>query len=481
MRKIFSNLIITIFIALCFAQVYAADFTVEVESLTKHAITVDENAEFKLVVTNNIQDNQTIVITPKDPSWIVDTVPKSDYLFTLGPDESKEISLNVKPKLTADLEINKNYFIEVSIKSKDTDEDNIQRLGVILQDSQTRRNFMLGKCVRMNPVFPMGVVDPREPIVISSNFSGTTCDNLDDTVIIINSDLFVEQTTPDHEVIFNIDPKTEPGMYPVTMQVKMGDFIVREPRFSVQILEYENIVETKKVKSLLFGVIKTKTIELANEGNSDVDSYTYELKKGFFDMFRSYEPSVDVVEKEEGNFHIWELEFERGETKEIIVKSNYTLLLVIIFAIILIGVYVVLTRDRLELTKKVTNLGSNEDGLSKFKIMVHVKNKTNIHLKNIKVNDKIPHIATLEKSEYVGTIKPTKILRHAKKGTMLIWDLEELNPKEERILYYEIKSKLNIIGNFNLPSSVAKVKDIFNRNVKILSNRATVSEKKTKK
>jgi len=78
----------------------------------------------------------------------------------------------------------------------------------------------------------------------------------------------------------------------------------------------------------------------------------------------------------------------------------------------------------------------------------------------VKIVDVVPSIAEVRKEFAEGTLKPSSILKHSSKGTILKWDIPELAPGEERLISYDIKSKLSIIGSFSLPR--AKIKFICN-------------------
>ena len=63
----------------------------------------------------------------------------------------------------------------------------------------------------------------------------------------------------------------------------------------------------------------------------------------------------------------------------------------------------------------------------------------------------------------------------AAKGTVLKWDIPELAPGEERLISYDIRSKLSIIGSFTLPR--AKIKFTKDGKDKIIfSNSVGVSD-----
>ena len=51
-----------------------------------------------------------------------------------------------------------------------------------------------------------------------------------------------------------------------------------------------------------------------------------------------------------------------------------------------------------------------------------------------------------------GTAIPDQIISK-RKGTRLVWKFDSLAPKEERLLSYEIKSKIHVIGKLNIPQA----------------------------
>ena len=78
-------------------------------------------------------------------------------------------------------------------------------------------------------------------------------------------------------------------------------------------------------------------------------------------------------------------------------------------------------------------------------------------MKNIEVIDRVPNIADLEKGLTIGTLHPTKILKHEKKGTIIKWVIDDLDTGDERVISYKIKSHLSILGEFNLTPTTVKL------------------------
>ncbi len=94
---------------------------------------------------------------------------------------------------------------------------------------------------------------------------------------------------------------------------------------------------------------------------------------------------------------------------------------------------------------------TGKDNISEVKIRIFVRNRSNKILNNIRIMDKVPPIADVVKGERLGTLQPTKINTTKTKGTIIKWELNTLEPYEERIITYKIKSKLEIVGGLSLP------------------------------
>ena len=95
--------------------------------------------------------------------------------------------------------------------------------------------------------------------------------------------------------------------------------------------------------------------------------------------------------------------------------------------------------------------------ISEFKVLLHLQNIGDSVIKDLEVFDYVPTLIDIVKEFSIGTLNPTRVLKHEKKGrSAVIWDIEKLDPHEERIVSYNIKSKLTILGELTLPSAVVK-------------------------
>ena len=99
---------------------------------------------------------------------------------------------------------------------------------------------------------------------------------------------------------------------------------------------------------------------------------------------------------------------------------------------------------------------AKEDGVSHLKVRIYLKNRSARAILGITLTDRVPSIADVIKAESPGSITPSKIAVSEKGGTLLRWELEQLEPYEERVVTYLAKSKLRIIGRISMPTAKAR-------------------------
>ena len=126
------------------------------------------------------------------------------------------------------------------------------------------------------------------------------------------------------------------------------------------------------------------------------------------------------------------------------------------------------------MVKKESEVLKIEDqGVSHLKVLLHLKNRSNKPVDEVKLIDRVPPIASIDRDFAMGTLHPDKVIRHEHKGTILKWNISTLDPYEERIISYNIISKLKIIGGVTLPNAVVKFKGKGKKTRRILSNKET--------
>ncbi len=141
------------------------------------------------------------------------------------------------------------------------------------------------------------------------------------------------------------------------------------------------------------------------------------------------------------------------------VTTSYRSIVYVLAFVISILILMYVTRSPVKIRKGIAEIKTKEGGISSLKVILQVTSLVKKPIKNVTIVDYVPSIAHLEKEFIQGTLRPTKILKHEKKGTILKWEIGELGPKEDRLISYNISSKLSIIGSFRLPRAKVLIRE----------------------
>ena len=177
---------------------------------------------------------------------------------------------------------------------------------------------------------------------------------------------------------------------------------------------------------------------------------------GLVDAFFDFVYCVAPLTYEEKGQLVWDIDLAPGESELILYTFNYQPLLIIAIALILIFISYYLFRSPVILKKTATVIATKEGGISELKVIVEIVSRSRSPITHIRLIDTIPRIANLAHDYDVGTLKPDKAVKHENKGTLVKWSIDSIDPGEERVISYKIKSKLSILGGMTLPSAAAK-------------------------
>jgi hypothetical protein len=286
-------------------------------------------------------------------------------------------------------------------------------------------------------------------------------------------------------VEFPLSPLLEPTSDKITAEISIDDY-----SFDVKEKEFETIDYTEDFTQVLDedrSTFKTiKTFVLTNDGNlPKTQIFSVEMPT-FASWFTSTDPAAEKSDSDRrGKVFSWEVSLEPTESTMIQVVTNYkgfayTVEVIAVIIAVLIILYFIY-RSPLKVRKEVDNIQRKEGGISEFKVLLHVKNLKDHVVKDLEVVDYVPNLIDVVKEFSVGTLSPTKILKHQKKGkSMISWKIEQLEPNEERIISYNIKSKLTILGDFALPTAMVKYTHK-NKRLKVHSNAARVAQEEEQK
>jgi hypothetical protein len=214
---------------------------------------------------------------------------------------------------------------------------------------------------------------------------------------------------------------------------------------------------------------KTFHVNITNVGNVEVEKYYYITVGTFDSFFLKAEPKYDEIQdNSNGKTMVWFYALNPGESLSIAYSISYVPLivasvLVLAAIIILLSFY----KSSFYLEKEIIMHKKDRSTKKKnaIKIKLNVINKSGRKKTNVILKDTIPSPLTITGD--FGTAEPTSIKKHNDK-TELIWRFDVLEPHEERIVTYEMRSKLKLLGKVLLPRATLEHKSK-KRTVKIHS------------
>lgn len=212
-----------------------------------------------------------------------------------------------------------------------------------------------------------------------------------------------------------------------------------------------NYGEKKEINTTItkegFFIVKEK-IKKTNTGNT-IETIKIEKEKNLFLSLISFfdeKPEGFEIEGMKIKYY-WIKRISPGESAEIISKTNYLILLIILF--ILIGLSLVLRKgymNNLEIKKTIKPLKTKR---GEFAIRVRVHVKANRNVNNVTLIDKFPSLLKV-----YNKFLPNEPSLIDEKNNRIIWDIGDLQTGEERVFSYILYSKIGIIGKISLPESI---------------------------
>ena len=196
-------------------------------------------------------------------------------------------------------------------------------------------------------------------------------------------------------------------------------------------------------------IINTQTIKKTNEGNLMVGSETVVKKNIISRLFTTMNPEPDIVERDGFDiYYTWANEIKPGESSEVMIKTNWTLPLVImLFVIVSVILAKQYTKTNLSLRKRVSFVKAKG---GEFALKITISATANNQIEKISVIDRVPPLVKIY--ERFGSEKPKRV---NEKTRRIEWEFNSLQKGETRVLSYVIYSKIGVLGKFALPTATA--------------------------
>jgi hypothetical protein len=447
-------LLFAIVFLLVFQMAHAADPQLKFSQVNT-SIFKSEQAIYEVTITNEANFIERFQIYSHSARFVVQVEPKAETV-PIDPYASKVFRILVTPKEVVGVGP---YGVPIKIESLVTKSIFETSLPINIKDTNATPGLY-----PPNPVISVIIptkIDPRDSMRVDVQLKNRNPRDLKDVTVTIESPLFAKTYTTTlggmeekgNELIFDLSHLEIPGKYKLTAKVIFEGKSYAEEVKNFEILRYYAVDNTTRVQKELFKT--TTTYDFVNNGNAK-EEIEKRVGTTFFRNFFITEDPAATKMREGGKAElVWTFSLQPTETMSIVTVENYRIPVFVIAVIIVLIIIYFLVRSPIVCNKDV-HLTPTKEGVSDIKVKILVKNRTSLRLSNIRVIDRIPGIAELVHSEKVGTLNPTKVIRDSKRGIIVRFDLHQLDPFEERIITYNIKSKLKIIGGLSLDP--AKVK-----------------------
>ncbi|HLD19009.1 MAG TPA: hypothetical protein VJB90_03290 [Candidatus Nanoarchaeia archaeon] len=439
-----------------------------------------QDARVELTILNNKETSDTFRLFIDTLSFSVSSETPSDYLsgMTIPQRDAKSAILSFRPfgKLEPGF-----YQIPITVNSvKEGNSRTVFTYVRIKSDSPEIRDYFAA--VDRFLKIP-AQADPRQPIPIEINLKNLNPKNITRLEIHLKSKLinkYIETTLKplESKVLTTevvLDPLTPPQNDSLQLLLVINNQslypVIKEP---YSVLAYSEVIVAPADRSSGF-LTKGSEQRVTNKGNIK-RAYTLEQKTSIIDsIFTRAKPSSYTINKDDATYLAWDLSLVPNESITIYSTTSYVPLFVILLIIIFGVMAYFIFRSPIVISKEASVLATKEGGISKMKVLIHLKNRTGKSFDKVVIVDKIPNIVEIDKDDEVGTIKPTRVFSNPKEGTSVKWEIGGLEKFEERLITYKIKSKLTILGGINLPQAMVHYTTKGGKELIVKSNRLDVS------
>lgn len=461
MSRLKFNLFLFSVIILSFIPAISAlDFNVNA-TIINNRIEINEIAEFKLAIKNMINQVQTLRINNMDyPTWDINTKPiENPILITLEPFEEKELILNVKALDKKNIRVGP-HFVKTKITSRTTNEAMTQPLNVII----TSRESLIGGYVPtiITNILAPAEIDPREEFNYQVSLNNQNAIDYSELKVVIEGNLIFEEILtplgPREDKIIELkkifDPLTSPQEDSISVTVFYEDRLISKVTTKYRITEY-NVRDESPVIEKFLKSEKEYSILSNNENYDGEIKVEAEFLKF---LFSSTEPEAKILKDDDKRYFLWDVKLDENKSMTVKVIYNYRAFTFSILAIILVIIGYYVFRKPIVVSKRFSEVKKRDGGIDRMKVIINIRNRSSQKIENMEIKEMIPNIVEVEDEVSIGTLKPSKVMKNEKGEYLINWYMESLDSGEERVLSYNVKSKLPVIGGFTLNPTKAKYK-----------------------
>ncbi len=462
MKHIFTLITIILFLLIPVCAHCEEPYTIDIRS-DRDAILAGQNITYTATITNNLNRADTVELSitgGPQTNWVT----LNDYSVKLNQNETRQFGFYISAPY--DTPVNKYLFRLKAISKNDT--KNIVSKDIYMYVIEVAKidltifatdkdYYKIGEKVTLTTgVRNMGTGKSKNA-TLKIELTGLTAG--EKTINI--PPLEVEQEHIE-KAGYTFDKYLDKGTYELTGTLfDENNLKVRTQKTSFEIEKKVIIKQKRDVSSTMFE--KTIKIQATNNGNDKGTARIEESKSKIPQIIEfNREPEEGVINYD--TKYGWTCELEPLETCTITYKIKYWIYFVAAIIIIAILFMILNFAEKPRITKKYRKGATHT-------VSIEIKNNSRRTLDDVQVQDMVPQVFSIAESS--GTVRPA-LVKRKKNGTLLVWKLGKLSPKDERIISYRIKPILDVEGGIKLPPAKIIGKDPNNVKKKSISQHITI-------
>lgn len=418
----------------------------------KDAIFLKDEASFNITIQNTKNSIESFEIFLQDDDWILRREP---FFTSLSPSETRTFTIYLIPKTGI---VAGPKGIDLIIKSQQDENVVSKKLYVYISPNEGPFIEYVPSVKPTLKVNDNNLVDPRNPVSLKlelKNRNPLVFEKLD--IIISSKNLNTQRSIKlgsFEETTEYFDFTLDKSLFPQKDTIRLS-LIKDNKTFETLQLEYEVIsysspfiVDVSEDVSFLSREVE---VIFSNDGNIDrIEEYKIPVN-WYSRFFYETVPSAQLRKEGRQRYYVWSIEIGPHNQYNIHYSSDFKpifyLGLILLISIVL---YFVL-RSPIIAKKEVYKVQEREGGLYELKVILFVKNRSRKVISNLQISDRVSRLSEVIRDSYLGSLKPDKIIREENKGTFIKWIIPNVEPYEERIITYKIRSKFTILGRLSLP------------------------------
>lgn len=245
-----------------------------------------------------------------------------------------------------------------------------------------------------------------------------------------------------------IDPDSEPDEKTLNTSLHLDGEKVEQASTDFTVGEISEIKRNSSSNNNLATI--TGAITVQNRGNTEINHTINRSVPSYLTPITAFnmEPE-NQTEKASKTVYYFTKELRPGESFTVKRQTNYWMPVTALLGIIVALAGLRKLRNTVKIQKTAENTASG------LKVSIEVENISDRTFKDVKVEDFVPDIASVEKNFEMAS--PT--VRETNDGTKLEWNMEDLEPGDQRVLQYTIRPKVEVEGGVELPKAELKEGD----------------------